>query len=65
MKNNSKSLDTDDFSQKAIEATIKIGFVLLLLSWCFNIIQPFINPLMWGMIIAVALHLLSWLGEQS
>jgi len=56
MNNNHKSPDTDDFSQKAIEATIKIGFVLLLLSWCFNIIQPFINPLTWGMVIAVALH---------
>jgi len=50
------SYTTDEFSKKAVEATIKIGFILLLLSWCFNIIQPFINPLVWGMIIAVALY---------
>ncbi len=56
MENNNNSSHTDDFSKKAVEATIKIGFLFLLLSWCFNIIQPFINPLAWGMIIAVALY---------
>jgi len=56
MIDNHNPYTTDEFSKKAVEATIKIGFVLLLLSWCFNIILPFINPLAWGMIIAVALY---------
>ena len=47
---------TDDFSHKAIEAALKIGLVTLLLTWCFHIASPFINPLAWGVIIAVALY---------
>lgn len=54
---NQNPLDTsNDFSRKAIEAAIKIGMVLLLLTWCFHIANPFINPLAWGMIIAIALY---------
>lgn len=45
-----------DFSKKAVEASIKIGLTVLLLSWCFHIAQPFINALVWGIIIAVALY---------
>ncbi len=56
MLDNHNSYTTDEFSKKAVEATIKIGFVLLLLSWCFNIIQPFINPLAWGLILDFALY---------
>lgn len=46
---------TDNFSRSAIETTIKIGLVLLLLAWCFHIASPFLNPLAWAVIIAVAL----------
>ncbi len=42
--------------QHLLEAAIKIGAVLLLIIWCFNIAKPFINPLTWGMIIAVAIY---------
>lgn len=56
MTNIQNSNSTDDFSRKALEATIKIGFVLLLLNWCFNIAKPFIHPLVWGLIIAVAMY---------
>jgi len=56
MTNSPNSVSTDDFSHKAIEAAIKIGFVSLLLVWCFHIAGPFINPLVWGIIIAVAIY---------
>ena len=56
MTNNQNSNTADDFSRKAIEATIRIGFVFLLLNWCFHIAKPFIHPLVWGLIIAVALY---------
>lgn len=39
----------------ALEATIKIGLLLVMLAWCFMIIQPFIMPVIWGVILAVAL----------
>jgi len=55
-QNNTHSMATDDFTRKAVEASIKIGLMFLLLSWCFHIANPFINPLVWGIIIAVALY---------
>ena len=46
----------DDFTKNSIEAVIRIGLLLLLATWCFKIIAPFIVPVMWGTIIAVAIH---------
>src|SRR5262245_1003066 len=37
-----------------LETTIRIGLVLLLLVWVFQIVRPFITPVVWGFIIAVA-----------
>jgi predicted PurR-regulated permease PerM len=44
------------FVRRAVEAAIRIGLVALLVIWCFQIVQPFIVPLVWGIIIAVAVH---------
>ena len=44
------------FLASALEATIHIGLVVLLLYWCFKIGQPFIQIIVWGIIIAVAIH---------
>ena len=44
------------FLARALEATIHIGLVFLLLYWCFKIGQPFIQIIVWGIIIAVAIH---------
>ena len=41
---------------RALEATIHIGLVVLLLLWCFRISQPFIDVIVWSIIIAVAVH---------
>ncbi len=46
----------DDFTRNSIEAVIRIGLLLLLAAWCFQIISPFIIPVMWGIIIAVAIY---------
>jgi predicted PurR-regulated permease PerM len=37
-----------------LETTIRIGLVLLLLVWCFQIVRPFLTPILWGLIIAIA-----------
>jgi len=42
------------FLRKALEATIRIGLLVLLVLWCFEIVKPFIVPVIWGIIIAVA-----------
>ncbi len=44
------------FIARALEATIHIGLVVLLIYWCFKIGQPFIQIIVWGIIIAVAIH---------
>lgn len=41
---------------RSLEIAIRIGVLVLLAAWCFLIVSPFIIPLVWGVIIAVALH---------
>lgn len=44
------------FVRRAVEAAIRIGLVALLVAWCFQIVRPFIVPVVWGIIIAVAVY---------
>ncbi|BCG66076.1 MAG: hypothetical protein methR_P3952 [Methyloprofundus sp.] len=45
------SIDTN----KVFEVTIRMAIILLIVTLCFKIIQPFMLPVIWGIIIAVAL----------
>ena len=56
MKSSNQSSNDKLFIKRALEATIQIGLVVLLLYWCFKIGQPFIQTIVWGIIIAVAIH---------
>jgi len=49
----------DIFVGNAIEAAVKIGAALAILLWCFQIVQPFVGIVVWGIIIAVALQSLT------
>lgn len=53
---NSKDSSSGRWTQSALEATIRIGLLLGLSAWCFYILQPFIVPILWGIIIAVAVY---------
>ncbi len=44
------------FVSRALEAALRIGLVVLLVAWCFQIVRPFITPIVWGAIIAVAAY---------
>ena len=44
------------FVASAMEAAIKIGVLVLIVIWCFQIVRPFITLVVWGIIIAVALY---------
>jgi predicted PurR-regulated permease PerM len=46
--------DREETVQRAVEAAIRIGVVALLGLWVFQIVAPFIQPIVWGAIIAVA-----------
>lgn len=39
-----------------LQLILRFGALVLLFGWCFTIVQPFLNPLLWGMIIAIASH---------
>ncbi len=56
MNSSKQSLNEKLFIARALEATIHIGLVVLLLYWCFRIGQPFLQIIVWGIIIAVAIH---------
>lgn len=61
---------SEEITQQAIETIMRLGLVALLIIWCFEIVRPFIVPIVWGIIIAVAifpLHrkLRSLLGERA
>lgn len=47
--------DNNDFTKNPLETTIKIAMTLLLFTWCFYIVQPFIVPLVWALIITVSI----------
>ncbi len=40
----------------AIDIAIRIGVLALLIAWCFQILRPFITPVIWGAIIAIAFY---------
>jgi len=72
MSNSSnQSLNADgQFLNRAVEATIRIGIIVALAAWCFEIVKPFIIPIIWGMIIATAAfpgyrRLRALLGERA
>ncbi|MFV0576962.1 MAG: AI-2E family transporter [Vibrio sp.] len=43
------------FISNMVESSIRIGLLFVLLFWTYDIIKPFIIPIIWGIIIAVAL----------
>ena len=63
-------MNNSDFTENTIEAAVRLGLLLLLAAWCFKIIMPFIVPVVWGIVIAVAifplfLKLKSALGDKN
>jgi len=49
-------MNSSEFTRNTIEAAVRLGLLLLLAAWCFQIITPFIVPVIWGVIIAVAIY---------
>jgi predicted PurR-regulated permease PerM len=53
-----------------IDTILRIVALFLLLAWCIGIILPFLEPVLWGAIIAVALHpffvmVKRWMGNRN
>jgi len=53
------------FVNRAVEATIRIGLLAGLVLWCFYIVKPFVMPVLWAIIFAVALFpIFRWLKSK-
>ena len=61
-----QTIDDDRvFVRKAVEAAIRIGLLAGLAWWCFAIVKPFVMPVLWGVIFAVALFpIFRWLKDR-
>ena len=51
----SSSVDKS-FLANAMASFIQISAVVLLVLWCFSIVSPFLNVVVWGIVISVALY---------
>lgn len=49
-----ENLDNKLFTKNAIEIAIKIALLGVLIIWTFQLIKPFLIPVIWGIILAVA-----------
>ena len=41
---------------KALDIALRLAFVALIVMWCSRIVAPFFLPVLWGLVIAVALY---------
>jgi predicted PurR-regulated permease PerM len=46
----------NELSATVTHVVIRVGALAVLAFWCFRILQPFIIPVIWGIIIAVAIY---------
>ena len=54
MDTNQQEQSKKIFINNTVEAVIRVGILLLLVGWCFDIARPFLYMIIWGVIIAVA-----------
>jgi len=45
-----------NLTRSAVETAIQIGVLILLVGWCIRIVLPFVVPVIWAIVIAVAVH---------
>ena len=69
MEGNASTMRQDELSGAVTNVVIRLGALAILVVWCFKILQPFILPAIWGIIIAVAIYplyhaLVGWLGGR-
>jgi predicted PurR-regulated permease PerM len=67
MSNQLRSTDPDkQFVSNMVESALKVGGIFLLLSWSYSLIAPFVVPIIWGAIIAVAaMPVVRWLEKYT
>ncbi len=56
MANTGQTSDDKVFVGRVVEAAIRLGLLVLLATFCFLIIEVFIAPALWGIVIAVGIY---------
>jgi predicted PurR-regulated permease PerM len=56
MSTSNQSSNDKSYVARALEASVNIALVGLILFWCFKIAQPFLETIVWGIVIAVGIH---------
>jgi predicted PurR-regulated permease PerM len=54
--NPNSSFDQRKLTRLVIEIALSLGLLLLVLYWCYGIVKPFIDFILWAVIFAVALY---------
>lgn len=65
MDNRQQGLQKKFFVSNMMESAIRIGLLFALIVWTYDIIRPFVIPVLWGAIIAVALMPLTHRLERA
>lgn len=52
---NNQFLSNEKFNA-LVDALIRIGFLLVIVAWCFDILKPFTGVIVWGVILALAMY---------
>ncbi len=70
MNEKNESIEDTGHIDRAMDVALRLAFVGLIVYWCSKIITPFFLPLLWGVIISVALYpvflkLKGWLGGRN
>lgn len=53
MENSAASENDANNVRRVVEVMIRVGVLVFILGWCFQILSPFISLMLWGLIIAV------------
>lgn len=48
--------DDPAFDRHVTQAAVRLSLLALLVFWCLKILGPFINPIVWGVVIAIAVQ---------
>src|SRR5688572_22293864 len=70
MTNTSSSPEQKDTSRRVIHIILQVGVLAFILGWCFQILTPFLLPVMWALIISITVYpmfqkLKSKLGDRG
>ena len=70
MNTNNESTADGKYMNQALDIAIRLAVIGVIVLWCMRIVAPFVLPVLWGVIIAVALYpvflkLKKWLGGRN